>query len=129
MGSYFAAFGTSLLLMLAYYAARRATKHVTYTKPRARGIDPVGEAEVFLAYGRVDDAIRSLESTLSDEPDNLEVQVVLLRAYSSRHDATAYSSLAAKVAHRLQGNAVWNTIQKAGRELDPTNPLYHQAGA
>jgi pilus assembly protein FimV len=126
MGTYFAAFGTSLLVMLAYYTVRRASKHLSYSKPRARGIDPVGEAEVFLAYGRVNEAIRSLESSLSDEPDNLEIQVALLRAYSHRHDAIAYSSLAAKVSHRLQGNAVWNTIQKAGRELDPTNPLYHQ---
>jgi pilus assembly protein FimV len=129
MATFFAAFGTSLLLMLVYYTARRAVRLFGYTKPSARGIDPVGEAEVFLAYGRVDEAIRALESTLSDEPDNLEVQVTLLRAYSRRHDATAYSSLAAKVSPRLQGKAVWTTIQKAGRELDPANPLYHQVSA
>jgi len=129
MNTFFAAFGSSLLLMLSYYAARRTWKSVRYVKPRDRGIDPIGEAEVFLAYGRVDDAIHVLSDALSDQPDNLEAQVTLLRAYSCSNDVTAYSSLAAQVSGRLQGNAIWSTIQKAGREMDPANPLYHQANA
>lgn len=129
MNTFFAAFGSSLLLMLSYYAARRTWKSATYVKPRDRGIDPVGEAEVFLAYGAVDKAIHVLNGALSDQPDNLEAQVTLLRAYSYTKDITAYSSLAAQVSNRLQGNAIWNTIQKAGREMDPANPLYHQVNA
>lgn len=129
MNTIFAAFGSSLLLMLSYYAARRAWKSMRYVKPSARGIDPIGEAEVFLAYGRADQAIHVLSDALTDQPDNLEAQVTLLRAYSYTKDVNAYSSLAAQVSHRLQGNAIWNTIQKAGREMDPANPLYHQVNA
>jgi pilus assembly protein FimV len=38
-------------LMCTYGLVRRVWRKATYKKPRARGIDPVGEAEVFLAYG------------------------------------------------------------------------------
>ncbi|WP_245944798.1 type IV pilus assembly protein FimV [Crenobacter cavernae] len=129
MSIFFAAFGCSFLLMVIYFTARRTWKTARYVKPRARGIDPVGEAEVFLAYGRVDEAIRVLRDTLTDEPDNLDAQITLLRAYSHQRNAQAYSGLAAQVSPKLQDRSLWHTIQQTGRELDPANPLYQQAHA
>jgi len=119
------AMASSLGCMVAFYSARKAWRAVRYTKPRHRGIDPVGEAEVFLAYGRTKDAVRVLRDTLSDEPDNLAAKVALLRAYSSDRNIRAYSTLAHDLQGTLQDQAVWNTIQRNGRDMDPHNPLFN----
>lgn len=111
--------------MMAYYGARKLWRTVSYTKPRHRGIDPVGEAEVFLAYGRTKEAVRVLRDTLQDEPDNLAANVTLLRAYSSDRNVRAYSSLAKDLHGALRDQAVWSTIQRNGREMDPNNPLFN----
>lgn len=122
---WFTAMASSLAFMLAFYGARKLWRGVRYTKPRHRGIDPVGEAEVFLAYGRTKDAVRVLRDALSDDPDNLAAKVTLLRAYSSAGNVRAYSSLAQDLQEPLRGQAVWRTIQRNGRDMDPANPLFN----
>lgn len=114
----------SLGCMAALFMGRKVWKTNTYTKPRDRGIDPIGEAEVFLAYGRTKEAIRVLKDMLMDEPDNLTAKVTLLRAYSLSGDAKAYVQLAIDLKMALQGQPVWQTVQKMGRELAPTHPLF-----
>ena len=106
-------------------AARGLTREAVIAL-RDRGIDPVGEAEVFLAYGKVSEAVRVLKATVREEPDNLPAKITLLRAYSHSGDSKAYSLLARDVESRLQGQPVWKTIQQHGRELDPTNPLFNR---
>ena len=115
----------SLGCLAALMMGRKVWRSATYTKPRDRGIDPVGEAEVFLAYGRTKEAVRVLRDALAEEPDNLAAKVTLLRAYSSDRDVKAYSQLAFDLKTVLQGQNVWSTIQKNGREMDPLNPLFN----
>jgi Tfp pilus assembly protein FimV len=115
----------SMGCMVVFYAGRKIWKTMRYTKPRLRGIDPVGEAEVFLAYGRTKDAVRVLRDTLADEPDNMAAKVALLRAYSSDRNIRAYSTLAHDLQGDLQDKAIWHTIQRNGRDMDPHNPLFN----
>lgn len=119
------AMASSLGCMAAFYSARKIWRTIRYTKPRHRGIDPVGEAEVFLAYGRTKEAVRVLRDTVRDEPDNMAAKVALLRAYSSDRNVRAYSSLANDLHQHLHGQAIWHTIQRNGRDMDPTNPLFN----
>ncbi|MCD5361289.1 MULTISPECIES: FimV family protein [Chromobacterium] len=118
------AFAASFGLMASYYALRFLWKKLRYTKPRQRGIDPVGEAEVFLAYGRTSDAVRVLKDSLRDNPDDLPAKVTLLRAYSSECNREAYCLLARDVQAQVQGQPVWHTIQENGRRLAPQDPLF-----
>ncbi|MBA8734175.1 type IV pilus assembly protein FimV [Chromobacterium violaceum] len=120
----FTALASSLALMLVYYSLRQFWRHMRYTKPVQRGIDPVGEAEVFLAYGRTREAVRVLKDSLKDDPDNLHAKVALLRAYSNARDSKAYVSLARDVHPQVQGQPVWHTIRENGRELAPQEPLF-----
>ena len=80
---------------------------------------------MFLAYGRTKDAVRVLRDTVADEPDNIAAKVALLRAYSSDRNVRAYSTLAHDLQGALQDQAVWNTIQRNGRDMDPHNPLFN----
>lgn|GEM_PF-6075709 len=115
---------SSFGLMSSYYIARQLWRKFNYKKPQARGIDPIGEAEVFLAYGRTSEAVRVLKATLKDEPDNLSAKVTLLRAYSSECNSKAYCSLARDVQPQVKDQPVWRTIQDAGRKLAPQDPLF-----
>ena len=119
------AMGGSLACMLGFYGARKIFKAARKPKPRQRGIDPVGEAEVYLAYGRTKAAVKVLRQTVRDEPDNLEAKVTLLRAYSSDRNVSAYNSLAKDLQASLHGQAIWHTIQRNGRDMDPHNPLFN----
>ena len=111
-------------LMSSYYISRQLWRKATYKKPRARGIDPVGEAEVFLAYGRSSDAVRVLKEAMKDEPQNLSIKVTLLRAYSSAGNCKAYCRLARDVQAPVKDPPVWRTIQENGRLLAPQDPLF-----
>ena len=120
----FTALASSLALMLVYYSLRQFWRRLRYTKPVHRGIDPVGEAEVYLAYGRTKEAVRVLKDSLKDDPDNLHAKVALLRAYSSARNSEAYVLLARDVQAQVQGQPVWHTIQENGRQLAPQDPLF-----
>ena len=114
-------------LMSAYYISRTLWRKATYKKPQARGIDPVGEAEVFLAYGRTSDAVRVLQDAMADEPHNLSIKVTLLRAYSTEGNGKAYCRLARDIQAQVKDQPVWFTIQEAGRRLAPQDPLFAKA--
>ncbi|WP_236687575.1 FimV family protein [Chromobacterium subtsugae] len=120
----FTALASSLALMLVYYSLRQFWRRLRYTKPVHRGIDPVGEAEVYLAYGRTKEAVRVLKDSLKDDPDNLHAKVALLRAYSSARNSEAYVLLARDVQAQVQDQPVWHTIQENGRQLAPQEPLF-----
>ena len=100
---------------------RRQLRSVSH---RARRIDPIGEAEVFLAYGRSKDALRVLRTALNQEPGNLKIKVVMLRALAELNDVPGFIRLASEVQAPLSGQPVWQQICKTGQRLQPENPLF-----
>ncbi len=77
--------------------------------------DVLGEAEMYIAYGRLDRARDLLESTLASEPSRMELRMKLLEVLSEQDDAPSfaehYSEAMAQVdesqqaeADRLRGN-------------------------
>jgi predicted Zn-dependent protease len=112
----------ALLLVSASYLAAQWWRQNRFVKASVRGIDPVGEAEVFLFQGKVKEAIRVLKGALEDEPDDLPVKVALLRAYG---EAGQYDQLAKEVAGKLRQEPVWRQIKKTGQSLSPNNKLYY----
>lgn len=95
-----------------------------YVPPHERLIDPIGEAEVFLAYGKRQEALRVLRHTLNQQPDNLEAKVLLLQTLAYLRDISGYCALARELAPVLMGKALWQTICQEGQELAPAEPLF-----
>lgn len=95
-----------------------------YVPPRERLIDPIGEAEVFLAYGKRREAFQVLSHTLRCEPDNLEAKMLLLQTLAYLRDIPGYCKLARELAPQLSGQPSWQTICTAGQELAPYEPLF-----
>ncbi len=91
----------------------------------AGDVDPVAEADVYLAYGRDLQAEEILREALRVNPDRTAIHLKLLEIHAKRRDLRAYEGLATEV-HKLTGGngADWTRVVDMGKELDPGNPLY-----
>ena len=83
-------------------------------------VDPVAEADVYLAYGRDLQAEEILKEAVRVTPDRAAIHFKLLQIYAKRRDVAAYASTALD-ASRLSGGAgsEWRDACVAGREIDP----------
>ncbi len=88
-------------------------------------VDPVAEAEVYLAYGRDKQAEDILLEAIRLHPERQPVHLKLLEIYGQRRDVAAFND-AAKVLHLVSGGTgdAWDQAREAGQLLDPDNPLY-----
>jgi len=92
-------------------------------------VDPVAEADVYLAYGRDKQAEEILLEALRVHPDRLPVHAKLLEIYAQRNDVTAYNAAAQALYDHTQGEGPeWTQARETGLKLDPTFALYRPAG-
>lgn len=89
-------------------------------------VDPVAEADVYLAYGRDLQAEEILKEAVKANPDRLAARLKLLEIYAKRKDSRSFEIGAAELFALTQGvGEDWKRAQDLGRSLDPVNPLYH----
>jgi pilus assembly protein FimV len=88
-------------------------------------VDPVQEAEVYIAYGRDGQAEEILKDAMARDPSREDVQLKLAEVYSARKDAASFATVAESM-NSLTGGSGDNWIKMAamGYALDPSNPLY-----
>ncbi|MCE1250817.1 MAG: hypothetical protein LWW82_08815 [Comamonadaceae bacterium] len=92
-------------------------------------VDPVAEADVYLAYGRDLQAEEILKEAARHNPDRSSIQVKLAEIYAKRQDRKALEVVAAEIFRQTQGQGQdWNRVTDLGRSLDPENPLYQPGG-
>jgi pilus assembly protein FimV len=96
----------------------------------ADDVDPVAEADVYLAYGRDLQAEEILKEAVRSNPGRLAIHTKLLEIFSKRRDARSFETTAAQ-AYKLTGatSPDWVRICEMGLAIDPTNPLYQPGGA
>jgi pilus assembly protein FimV len=92
-------------------------------------VDPVAEADVYLAYGRDLQAEEILKEAMRANPERLAVRTKLLEVYAKRRDTKGYEQLAGQL-FALAGaeGEEWKKAQELGRQIDPENPLYAPGG-
>jgi len=92
-------------------------------------VDPVAEADVYLAYGGFKQAEDLLKDALNNDPARPELKVKLLEVYSLSNNADAFQALAEEFYASLGGeqSPVWDKVVEMGRILCPDNHLF--AGA
>ena len=88
-------------------------------------VDPVAEAEVYIAYGRDTQAEEILKEAMAKDGSRHEIPLKLLEIYAARKSAASFAAVA-KDLHRAagEGHPVWNHVAEMGRKLDPSNALY-----
>jgi len=95
----------------------------------AGDVDPVAEADVYLAYGRDLQAEEILKEAMRSTPTRVAIHTKLLEIYAKRRDARAFEVVAAEAFGLTQGEGPeWERACELGRELDPSNPLYQPGG-
>ena len=88
-------------------------------------VDPVAEADVYIAYGRDAQAEEILKEALRTQPDRHAVRVKLLEIYSNRKDLRAFEVLATELYGLTKGEGDdWAQAASMGAAIDPNNPLY-----
>lgn len=91
-------------------------------------VDPVAEADVYMAYGRDAQAEEILKEALQRDPNRVVVLAKLIEIYAHRRDPKALEQSALKLKALTQGEgADWDKAAVLGRSVDPQNGLY--AGA
>jgi pilus assembly protein FimV len=91
----------------------------------ANEVDPIAEADVYIAYGRDSQAEEILKEALRTQPDRHAVRVKLLEIYHNRKDPRSFERLASELYGMTSGEGdEWAQAASMGVVLEPTNPLY-----
>ncbi len=92
-------------------------------------VDPVAEADVYLAYGRDLQAEEILRDALRSKPGRIAIHQKLLDIFSKRGDAKSFENIAALAYKVTNGDGPeWQRICDMGLGIDPNNLLYLPGG-
>jgi pilus assembly protein FimV len=89
------------------------------------GVDPVAEADVYMAYGRDAQAEEILLDALKTDPGRTGVHLKLLEIYAQRKNIKQFETTATELYSLTGGNGQdWEKASALGRKVDPDSPLY-----
>jgi pilus assembly protein FimV len=93
-------------------------------------VDPVAEADVYIAYGRDAQAEEILKEALRTHPERLPVRLKLLEIYAARKDQRAFETQAGELYSLTRGQGdEWAQAAALGLSIDALNPLYASGAA
>lgn len=88
-------------------------------------VDPVAEADVYMAYGRDAQAEEILLEAMQKDPSRLAIHAKLLEIYANRRSIKQFETLASELYAQTAGvGPEWEKVAALGAEIDPENPLY-----
>ena len=93
-------------------------------------VDPIAEAEVYLAYGRDAQAEEILKDALKKDSQRQEIYLKLLEIHAQHNKPSAFETVASELYSVSGGQGeTWQKAMALGRQLDPSNPLFGESGA
>ena len=93
-------------------------------------VDPIAEAEVYLAYGRDAQAEEILKDALRKDPQRQEIYLKLLEIHAQHNKPSAFETVAAELYSVSQGTGeAWQKAVTLGRQIDSSNPMFGEGGA
>ena len=89
-------------------------------------VDPIAEAEVYLAYGRDEQAEEILKEAVVKDPGRHELRQKLLEIYHQRNDLASFETVAEELYAALEGKGgkIWQKVEELGKKMNPQNPLF-----
>ena len=88
-------------------------------------VDPIAEAEVYMAYGRDAQAEEILKDAIAKEPKRHELHLKLLEMYAASKNLSAFETVAGELYTSLGAeDLTWAKVAEIGIKLEPNNPLY-----
>jgi pilus assembly protein FimV len=91
-------------------------------------VDPVAEADVYMAYGRDAQAEEILLEARQKDPGRLAIHLKLLEIYFGRRDVKPFDALATELFNATGGiGSEWEKAAEMGLQLDSRNALFGSA--
>jgi pilus assembly protein FimV len=91
-------------------------------------VDPIAEAEVYIAYGRDAQAEEILKEALVHDKGRHDISMKLLEIYHARKSASAFEPVAREIKEAIgEASPMWATVASMGASIDPSNALYQGA--
>jgi len=94
-------------------------------------VDPLTEADVFMAYGRYEAAEERLADAIKSEPTRPELKLKLLELFHATKNKPSFENTAegffASLGDDASSNPMWQKVAAMGAELVPGNPLFSGA--
>jgi pilus assembly protein FimV len=92
-------------------------------------IDPISEADVYLAYGRYQQAEELIRQAIKDQPNRDECKLKLLEIFYANENTAAFEAYANELAEAGKRNEAefWEKAAEMGREICPDSPLFSSA--
>jgi len=92
-------------------------------------VDPIAEADVYMAYGRDAQAEEILKEAIDKDPNRINVHEKLLEIYANRRDSAAFAQTMQTLRSLTGGSGPeWEKATVLGRSIDPSNSLYGGGG-
>jgi len=93
-------------------------------------VDPISEADVYLAYGRYKQAEELIHSAIAQNPERDECKLKLLEIHYATENAQAFEKFAEELAptHKAEKPEFWEKVTEMGQELCPGSPLFGDGG-
>jgi pilus assembly protein FimV len=92
-------------------------------------VDPVAEAEVYIAYGRDAQAEEILKEAMTRDKSRHEIAVKLLEIYHTRKSTQAFETVAKELKDAVGADhPLWAKAAAMGASIDPANALYGGTG-
>jgi pilus assembly protein FimV len=89
------------------------------------GVDPITEADLYIAYEKMGPAEEILLDALKSDPKRLAIYLKLLEIYSSQKDVVKFQKVAKDLKALTGGiGPEWSRAIVMGRAIDPANLLY-----
>ena len=89
-------------------------------------VDPIAEVEVYLAYGRDEQAEEVLKEAITKYPDRHELKLKLLEIFQQREDLGAFETLSETLNPETSSASpeIWDKVVVIGRAMNSKNPLF-----
>jgi pilus assembly protein FimV len=91
-------------------------------------IDPLAEADVYVAYGRYQQARELIDQAIQKEPGRSDLRLKMLEILFAAKDPDAFETEARTLSSRLgeRRGLIWERVAEMGRELCPASTLFTQ---
>lgn len=98
---------------------------------QADEVDPIAEADVYIAYGRDEQAEEVLLDGVATSPTRIDIKHKLLALYHKNENIHGFERVAEELyAQRdIVSDADWSNVIAMGQEISPDNPLFDDATA
>lgn len=93
-------------------------------------VDPISEADVYLAYGRYQQAEDLMRQAIVDQPGRDECKLKLLEIFYANENKAAFEEYATELvsAGKHNDSEFWPKVVEMGVELDPSSSLFSDSG-